>query len=261
MKQINSARKSTIDPVKISNWRWQSFLNLAINKLDQFELKSFPVSQKFLDKEVILGSKKNPLKVNISTWACHTNKIRKARAACLEAKNLASVLNFVITPQENFDLPFFGADFVTLPTFHLLALDLQPALENDIQHTQNVWNRLMPLHRRWSSLLPFGGPIPQEAEKYFSPGFLWTKIPIGVQGDKLIREVITPAFNEYLSLYLELLISSEEVEKNRSEIILEGQKSYLKYRAINDPARPMLERFFGTTWTEDYINTVLFDQK
>jgi len=36
------------------------------------------------------------------------------------------VLYFVIVPDLNFDWPFFGADWVTLPGGHLITLDMQP---------------------------------------------------------------------------------------------------------------------------------------
>ena len=33
----------------------------------------------------------------------------------------------------------------------------------------------------------------------------------------------------------------------------------MNYRAKKDPARGMLESFYGKDWTEEYINKVLFD--
>ena len=42
----------------------------------------------------------------------------------MSAGSAASVLNFVINPNSTYDLPFFGGDLVTLPSGHLLALDL-----------------------------------------------------------------------------------------------------------------------------------------
>ncbi len=68
------------------------------------------------------------------------------------------MLNFVINPSSRFDLPFFGADLVTLPNGHLLALDLQPVDKTDPDHTEPVWQRLMPLFERWRTELPDGGP-------------------------------------------------------------------------------------------------------
>ena len=107
--------------------------------------------------------------------------------------------------------------------------------------------------------MPDGGPIPEEAQPYFSPGFLWTRIPLGAEGDALIDAVIRPAFQEYLQLYLKLESSASPVAAERSELLLAGQKRYTRYRAEKDPARGMLSRFYGSEWTEAYIHDVLFD--
>ena len=148
---------------------------------------------------------------------------------------------------------------MTLPAGHLLALDLQPALKTDAQHTKAVWERLMPIFERWQQRLPGGGPIPEEAQPYFSPGFLWTRIPLGDEGDALIEEAVKPAFRDYLELYLQLVQEAEEVSQERSAELLAGQKRYTTYRAEKDPARGMLTRFHGSEWTEEYIHGVLFD--
>ena len=256
---MNTLRLSSLDPVKIPNWRWAPFLNHAIKSLAPLNPEPYPIPQEFLKQEGDTGSKSQPIKVTTCTWACKTNKLRQARAACVEADSSASVLNFVINPYCTYDLPFFGADLVTLPSGHLLALDLQPAITSDEKHTKQVWERLMPLFEHWSARLPKGGPIPEEAKRYFSPGFIWTRLPLGSEGNKLIDEVITPAFSDYLSLYLDLVKAAVQVPPERAVILLEGQKQYMNYRAQKDPARAMLTRFHGSKWTEAYIHKVLFD--
>lgn len=122
-----------------------------------------------------------------------------------------------------------------------------------------MWEKLIPLHSQWSVHLPSGGPIPAEAEPFFSPGFLWTRIPLGAEGDQLIQAAVMPAFISYLNLYLSLVNEACPVDKSRSEQLLEGQLRYSKYRALKDPARGMLSRFHGAEWTETYIHKVLFD--
>jgi phycoerythrobilin:ferredoxin oxidoreductase len=177
----------------------------------------------------------------------------------VEAGSAASVLNFVANPCSGFDLPFFGADLVTLPAGHLIALDLQPALKTDQRHTAPVWERLLPIWEQWQKVLPSGGPIPAEAEPYFSPGFLWTRLPLGSDGDALIENAVFPAFVAYLNLYLQLVAEAQPVTDERRPELLAGQSSYVAYRAEKDPARGMLGRFHGKEWTEAYIHGVLFD--
>ena len=179
---------------RIANWRWQPFLDHACGALQPLELSLTRSRQSFCCKPAKPVPKANRFHVTTATWACKTNKLRQVRAACVEAGAAASVLNFVINPSTSYDLPFFGADLVTLPAGHLLALDLQPALKTDSQHTKAVWEKLLPIFERWQQRLPGGGPIPEEAQPYFSPGFLWTRIPLGSEGDALIEEAVKPAF-------------------------------------------------------------------
>ena len=256
---MSNSRKTSLDDIDMPQWRWLEFLDEAIKALSCFHPKPCSVSADFINKEAFFGSKSNLRKAKTVTWACKTQKIRKARAACIDAGERASVLNFVVTPYHYYDLPFFGADFVTLPSGHLLALDLQPALKDDLIHTQNVWSHLIPIHEKWQALLPSGGSIPQEAKSFFSPGFLWSRIPLGEEGETLIRDVLKPAFKDYFSLYIRLINSASRVSKDRSLEILSGQESYMNYRSEKDPARGMLRNFYGNDWTEKYINSVLFD--
>ena len=258
---MQSNRSNSLDPISISNWRWAYFLDETIKAFSIFQPRPYPIKNDFLYRESFFGSSSNPKKVFLETWGLNTEKIRQARCACLQAGEITSVMNLVITPFNNYDLPFFGADFVTLPNGHLIALDLQPALKDDINHTQNVWDKLKPIHSKWQSKLPSGGGIPSEARQYFSPAFLWSRIPLGEEGDKLISQIIKPAFNEYLNCFLDLMIDAKMISKERSLKMLNGQKEYMRYRAEKDPARGMLRGFFGELWTERYINNILFDLK
>ena len=152
-------RTTSLDPVQIPGWRWQPFLDTAVAALSSLQPNPYPIAERFLQKEGSTGSKAKPVPVSTATWACSTEKLRQVRCACVEAGAAASVLNFVINPSSRFDLPFFGADLVTLPNGHLLALDLQPVDKTDPDHTGPVWQRLMPLFERWRAQLPDGGPF------------------------------------------------------------------------------------------------------
>ena len=258
---MQSNRNNSLEPISICNWRWAYFLDETIKGFSIFQSSPYPIENDFLFRESLFGSSSNPKKVILETWGLKTKKIRQARCACLHAGEITSVMNLVISPLNNYDLPFFGADFVTLPNGHLIALDLQPALKDDLNHTQYVRDKLKPIHAKWQSKLPSGGDIPYEARKYFSPAFLWSRIPLGEEGDKLISQIIKPAFDEYLNCFLDLVRDAKMISKERSFQLLNGQKKYMRYRAEKDPARGMLRGFFGVAWTESYINNILFDLK
>ena len=256
---MTQIRTSSLDPVQLPHWRWQPFLDHAADVLRQFNPVPLPLSVQFLDRVGSTGSRSQPVSVQTSTWSCRTEKLRQVRAACVEAGSAASVLNLVINPSCRYDLPFFGADLVSLPSGHLLALDLQPVDRSDVQHTQPVCDRLIPIFERWRPSLPDGGPIPSEAEPYFSPAFLWARLPLGQDADGLISGAVFQAFVDYLRLYVQLVHEAEPVSDDRSAHLLNGQRRYTRYRAEKDPARGMLSRFYGAEWTEAYIHEVLFD--
>ena len=256
---MKSNRNNSLDPIAITNWGWSYFLDETIKAFSIFEPRPYPIMNDFLSRESVFGSSSNPKKVFLETWGLKTEKIRQARCACLKAGEFTSVMNLVITPFNNYDLPFFGADFVTLPNGHLIALDLQPALKDDIIHAEYVSTKLKSIHAKWQSKLPAGGDIPVDARQYFSPVFLWSKIPLGEDGDKLISQIVKPAFDEYLNFFVDLVRNAKIVSGERSLKLLNGQKQYMRYRAEKDPARGMLRGLFGNLWTESYINNILFD--
>ena len=252
-------RNNSLEPISICNWRWSYFLDETIKAFSIFQPRPYPIDSDFLSKESIFGSSSNPKSVFLETWGLKTEKIRQARCACLQAGENTSVMNLVISPFNNYDLPFFGADFVTLPNEYLIALDLQPVLKDDIIHSKYVLGKLESIYSYWQSKLPSGGDIPSEARQYFSPDFLWSRIPIGEEGDQLISEIVKPAFDDYLYFFIDLLSNSKMISQERSLKLLNGQKRYMRYRAEKDPARGMLRGFFGKLWTEHYINNILFD--
>ncbi len=256
---MNLIRSNSLSPLDLKEWLWQPFFNDMLDMLSIFKLETYSIPAEFLYKKVVTGTPKKSVEVTTSTWACKFNKIKQVRAACIQSSSSLSVFNLVIKPSNDYNLPFFGADFVTLPNGHLLALDLQPVLSRDRFHTEDVWTRLIPIHEKWQALVPDGGDIPFEARPYFSPGFLWTRLPLGREGNLMIQKVIKPAFREYLSLYLQLVLNAERVSTKFSLKLLAGQKSYLNYRSQKDPARGMLTRFYGKVWAEDYIHKVLFN--
>ena len=256
---MNLTRANSLSKVFLPQWRWSPILDYLINSLSFMDLHELPIPKEFLEKQTVYGVKDKAINVKTITWGCKTGKFEKIRAACVDAGSMASVINLVLQPSPSYEMPFFGADFVTLPSGHLLALDLQPVLKEDCIHNQYIIERLMPIHDKWQSLLPPGGGIPDEAKSFFSPGFLWTRLPLGTKSDILIREVIYPAFKDYLDLYLELANASKLVSKDRTHSLKQGQNLYLEYRSKKDPARAMLTRFYGRDWTEHYIQNVLFN--
>ncbi len=66
----SNTRLSSLDPVLLKNWRWNSFLSLTVDALSQFNPQSIPIHDSFLHKKGTFGSKDKTQTVFTGTWAC-----------------------------------------------------------------------------------------------------------------------------------------------------------------------------------------------
>ena len=236
---------------------YQPFLDYALTKLkEELELQPYPIPSGFEHKVAMTGKGKKQQEVQTTSYAHCSPKLRQIRAAHVQGGSALQVLNFVIFPHLNYDLPFFGADLVSLPGGHLIALDMQPLFRDDPQYqkkyTQPIWEKFQE-HQKY---LPWGGDFPEEATPFFSPAFLWTR----PQKTELVETRVFEAFKDYLQAYLIFVKQTEQITNSEKLAeIKEAQLRYLRYRAEKDPARKMLTRFYGHEWTEEYIHGFLFD--
>jgi phycoerythrobilin:ferredoxin oxidoreductase len=235
---------------------YQPFLDYAIALLqERLPLEPYPIPTGFERKEAMTGKGKREETVITTSYAFKSSKLRQIRAAHVEGGNSLQVLNFVIFPQLNYDLPFFGADLVTLPGGHLIALDLQP-LFHDEAYQQKYSEPILPIFKQHQKHLPWGGDFPDEAKPFFSPVFLWTR----PEKTETVQTRVFEAFKDYLGAYLDFVEQAEVVSDRQSlEEIKSAQFRYINYRAAKDPARGMFTRFYGEEWTEEYIHGFLFD--
>lgn len=244
---------------------------------------------------------------NSDATSSNTNieALRLARSAFLETQTNSSealespmaihVLNFVMFPQTqirdassgaNVGLPIFGADIVSLPgNKHLVALDFQPVLpiNNEDESSSRLFpeqyaeleTKLLAIHAKYQKvsddatqpLLAWGGDIPPQAVRWFSPYALWTRLS-DENAILTVSTTVWDAYREYVDLYFELMTAVQtDLDDGKLEItlsgeennpVLSGQREYLEYRRINDPARPMLQRLYGKDWAEELIDGVLF---
>lgn len=236
---------------------YQPFLDEAIAILrDRLDLQPYPIPVGFESKSAMVGKGKHEEEVLTTSYGYQASKLRQIRAAHVQGGGALQVLNFVIFPHLNYDLPFFGADLVTLPGGHLIALDMQPLFRDDPAYQAKYTQPLLPIFESYQQHLPWGGDFPEEARPFFSPAFLWTR----PKDTELVETQVFAAFKDYLQMYLDFVDRAEpvtDVETLRN--IENSQLSYLHYRAEKDPARGMFNRFYGSEWTEEYIHGFLFD--
>jgi phycoerythrobilin:ferredoxin oxidoreductase len=242
--------------VKIAMTLYQPFLDYAIALLqERLDLSPYPIPEGFERKEGTMGKGKKQEEVITTSYAYQTPKLRQIRAAHVQGGDSLQVLNLVIFPHPTYDLPFFGADLVTLPGGHLIALDMQP-LFHDAAYQHQYSEPILPLFKTYQQHLPWGGDFPAEAKPFFSPAFLWTR----PQETEVVQTRVLQAFKDYLQVYLDFVEKAEPfTDTQRLEEILQAQRRYIAYRAEKDPARGMFTRLYGTEWTEEYIHGFLFD--
>ncbi|MEL6787977.1 MAG: phycoerythrobilin:ferredoxin oxidoreductase [Cyanobacteria bacterium J06607_15] len=236
---------------------YQPFIDQAIATLQsRLNLTPYPIPEGFEQQEGVMGKGKKQEPVLTTSYGFQSAKLRQIRAAHVQGGNSLQVLNFVIFPRLNYDLPFFGADLVTLPGGHLIAIDMQPLFSRDEAYQAKYSKPIMPMFHEYQKDLPWGGDFPEEAQQYFSPAFLWTR----PEKTEVVENTVFQAFCDYLTAYINFVEQATAVtDSQQLASIFQAQKSYANYRAEKDPARGMLTRLYGAEWTEEYIHGFLFD--
>lgn len=236
---------------------YQPFLDYAITLLQKrLDLQPYPIPAGFESKSAIVGKGKHQDEVLTTSYGYQAPKLRQIRAAHVQGGKALQVLNFVIFPHLNYDLPFFGADLVTLPGGHLIALDMQPLFRDDLGYQAKYTQPILPIFEPYQQHLPWGGEFPEEARPFFSPAFLWTR----PKETEVVENHVFAAFKDYLQAYLDFVEHAVPITDAKALADIEqAQRRYLHYRAEKDPARGMFTRFYGSEWTEEYIHGFLFD--
>jgi phycoerythrobilin:ferredoxin oxidoreductase len=190
------------------------------------------------------------------------------------------VLNLVLFPDVSLALPVLGVDLVTLPGGkHLMAIDFQPIVppQDGVtmlfpQPYEHYRTKLEALHQKFvldqRDVMPWGGDLPPQAQRFFSPYALWTRIQEKQMGEKrrdcqsIIEREVFDVFCAYFDLYLEMMmeVTDDDTTDNgvAKDVVWQGHVDYLNYRRDNDPARPMLTRLYGEDYAESVIRDILF---
>jgi phycoerythrobilin:ferredoxin oxidoreductase len=133
---------------------YQPFLDHAIGQLnDRLELTPYPIPEGFKTKSAEVGKGDRAATVLTESYGVQSEKLRQIRAAHVQGGAALQVLNFVIFPRLNYDLPFFGADLVTLPGGHLIAIDMQPLFHTP-EYKARYSDPVMPIFEQYKAVLP-----------------------------------------------------------------------------------------------------------
>ena len=240
-----------------NEWRWSKFQKYLIYKLDQYDLQEYKIPSEYSFRESTYGSRKNIANAMLCTWAGKNHRINFCRSVCINSPSYC-VLNFLIIPKIQYNIPFLGIDFVSLPNYHLIVLDFQPSLHISKQFDEDLLKELLSLKNEFHQKVPIAPKMSEQIAQFFSPGVIWSKLPKEEISENLINNNLYKTFQKYLNLYLNILFRAKEVDLKVQKELINGQMHYLRYRQSKDPARPMLKVLFGETFTDALINNLLF---
>ncbi len=160
------------------------------------------------------------------------------------------ILHCVFFPDPRYDLPIFGLDIVIVSNSISAAIvDLSPVGI----HTSDFIRTQMKLIKvpkfKEIKILPDWGDI-------FSPYVCFIR-PVDPCEEKLFYNLI----NDYLSILFSLVLFVRRDEINSTNMIKRSnyQKRYCLNQKRNDKTRLILTRFFGASWADEYIDSILFD--
>ena len=240
-----------------NEWRWSKFQKYIIYKLYQYDFQEYKIPSEYSYRESTYRTRKKSTNAILCTWAGKNRRINFCRSVCINSPSYC-VLNFLIIPKSQYNIPFLGVDFVSLPNYHLIVLDFQPSVHINKQFGKVLLNELLTIKEEFHQKVPMAAKMSDKIAEFFSPAVIWSKLPKEEISENLINNNLYPTFQKYLDLYLNILFRAEEVDLEFQKELINGQIHYLEYRKSKDPARPMLKVLFGETFTEALIKNLLF---
>ena len=174
---------------------------------------------------------------------------RKIHLEVARLGNSFQILHCVFFPDPCYDLPIFGVDLVfSSNNISAAIVDLSPVGEK-IPHLMS--SQMKSLHVpnfQEIRMLPDWGYI-------FSPYVCFIR-PVDSFEEKSFLSLI----DQYLSILLSLVVSARTDDINSLDTIsrFEYQKRYCSNQKRNEKTRFILSKFFGSSWTDEYIENILF---
>jgi len=191
----------------------------------------------------------------IQSWSYQCPEFRKVRYTYIDAGESAQILNSVIYPNFNYDLPLLGVDFLSFGKVkNLIVMDFQPLFQ-DANYLATYIEPLKVLHDRYPGLAQGLEMKFYDANQYFSKYLLFAKTDAHTVSTQVLS-----AFKDYLSLYWEM-VASTPMLTNASAIqgIVKAHQAYDQYSAERDPASGLFSSYFGSEWAERFLHQFLFE--
>ena len=174
---------------------------------------------------------------------------RKIHLEVAKLGNTFQILHCVFFPDPCYELPIFGVDLVfSSNNISAAIVDLSP-VGKSIPHILSAQIESLHVPKfKESRILPDWGYI-------FSPYVCFIR-PVDSYEEKSFLTLI----DQYLSILLSLVVSVRKDKINSLEAIsrFEYQKRYCSNQKLNEKTRVILSKYFGSSWTNEYIEKILF---
>ena len=170
----------------------------------------------------------------------------------LEVAKLGSsfqILHCVFFPDPCYELPIFGVDLVfSSNNISAAIVDLSPVGKSPSPLMRSQMELLSVPKFKETRILPDWGYI-------FSPYVCFIR-PVDSHEEKSFLSLI----DKYLSILLSLveIVRTDEMSSSETISRFEYQKRYCSNQKCNEKTRIILSKFFGSSWTDEYIENILF---
>lgn len=190
-------------------------------------------------------------KLIIENRCYQTRQFRKLHLELAQVGDRLNILHCVMFPRPNYPLPIFGVDLVgSNKGISAAIVDLSPVTRN----------RLLPKSYRYilANLFPVEFSQPRDLPPWgsiFSEFCLFIR-PIDAEEEGLFLKRV----KQFLTLHCQMAINTRPVTSQEKKAeLLTGQRFYCNQQQQNDKTRRVLENSLGKSWTDRYMNTMLFD--
>jgi phycocyanobilin:ferredoxin oxidoreductase len=190
-------------------------------------------------------------KLIIENRCYQTPQFRKLHLELARVGDRLDILHCVMFPYPNYPLPIFGVDLVgSQGGIGAAIVDLSPVKSDRSldKPYQQVLANLPAVEFSQPRDLPSWGDI-------FSQFCLFVRL-LDSREEKLFLQRV----QDFLTLHCQIAISTSPVSSQVEQgEILAGQRYYCSKQRQNDKTRRVLEKSLGSSWTERYMKTMLFD--
>jgi phycocyanobilin:ferredoxin oxidoreductase len=188
----------------------------------------------------------------IENHCYQTPQFRKLHLELAQVSNGLDILHCVMFPNPEYALPIFGTDLVGRGGGSISAAiaDLSPVNSDRTlpARYQQALSHLSPVEFSQPRSLPEWGDI-------FSEFCLFVH-PVGAEEEDRFLDRV----REFLTIHCQIASTETPLTSNLDITkVLAGQRYYCQKQQQNDKTRRVLEKSFGTEWTDRYMTTMLFD--